>query len=64
MKLIVNKQTQKVLGAHMIGPHAGEIMQCLGVAMQMGATKQDLDRTVGIHPTAAEEWVTMRTARK
>lgn len=60
MKLVVDKNTQKVLGCHMLGEHAGEIMQGLAIAINMGATKADFDKTVGIHPTAAEEWVTMR----
>ena len=50
-----------VLGAHMLGPDAGEMMQLLGVAMKMGARKADLDATLAVHPTAAEEWVTLRT---
>ena len=61
MKLIVCQKTQKVLGAHMLGEDAGEIMQGIGIAVVMGATKQDFDRTIGIHPTAAEEFVTLRT---
>lgn len=64
MKLIVNKETDQVLGAHMCGADAPEIMQGIGVAFQCGATKADFDRTVGIHPTAAEEFVTMRTPRQ
>ncbi len=61
MKLIVDAKTDKVLGAHMIGEDAPEIMQGLAVAIIAGATKADFDRTIGIHPTAAEEFVTMRT---
>jgi glutathione reductase (NADPH) len=61
MKLVVERATQKVVGVHMVGPDAGEIIQGFAVALQMGATKADLDRTIGIHPTAAEEFVTMRT---
>jgi len=61
MKLVVDQATQKVLGAHMIGEDAAEIMQGIGIAVVMGATKQDFDRTIGIHPTAAEEFVTLRT---
>jgi glutathione reductase (NADPH) len=57
MKLVVDQATQKVLGAHMLA----EIMQGLAIAVVMGATKADFDRTIGIHPTAAEEFVTMRT---
>ena len=61
MKLVVEQATQRVLGCHMLGDDAPEIMQGLGVALVMGATKQDFDRTIGIHPTSAEEFVTMRT---
>ena len=61
MKLVVDADTDKVLGAHMVGEHAGEIVQGLAIAIKMGATKQDFDATIGIHPTAAEEFVTMRT---
>lgn len=63
MKLIVDKVTDKVVGAHMIGPDAGEIMQGVGIAIVAGATKADFDATIGIHPSAAEEFVTMRTPR-
>jgi len=61
MKLIVDAATDRLLGCHMVGPDAGEIMQGFGVAIRCGASKADLDRTIGIHPTAAEEFVTMRT---
>jgi glutathione reductase (NADPH) len=61
MKLIVQKSTDRVVGCHMVGPDAGEIIQGLAVAMKCGATKAQFDATVGIHPTAAEEFVTMRT---
>ncbi len=61
MKLVVEQSTQKVVGAHMLGDDAPEMMQGIGVAITAGATKADFDRTIGIHPTAAEEWVTMRT---
>lgn len=61
MKLVVDQQTQVVLGAHMLGEDAPEIMQGLSIAINCGATKADFDRTVGIHPTAAEEFVTLRT---
>ena len=61
MKLIVDKESDKVLGVHMIGPDAGEIIQGLAVALKAGATKAVFDATIGIHPTAAEEFVTMRT---
>ncbi|WP_111643017.1 glutathione-disulfide reductase [Marinimicrobium alkaliphilum] len=60
MKLVVDKATDKVVGCHMVGPEAGEIIQGLAVAMTAGATKADFDRTLGIHPTAAEEFVTLR----
>ena len=63
MKLIVDRESQKVLGLHMVGMDAPEITQGFAVAMKLGATKQDFDRTVGIHPTAAEEFVTMRDPR-
>ncbi len=61
MKLVVDQGSQRVLGAHMLGEDAPEIMQGLAVAMICGAKKADFDRTIGIHPTAAEEFVTMRT---
>ena len=65
MKLLVDAKTDKVIGCHMVGQDAGEIIQGIGVAMQAGATKDDFDNTIGIHPTAAEEFVTMRSvARK
>ncbi len=60
MKLIVARDTQRVVGMHMVGPEAGEIIQGFAAAIKAGATKADLDATVGIHPTAAEEFVTMR----
>ena len=63
MKLIVDSGSDRVVGAHMLGPDAGEIMQGIGVAIIAGATKADFDATIGIHPTAAEEFVTMRTPR-
>jgi len=61
MKLVVDKASQKVVGAHMLGEDAPEIIQGIAIAVVMGATKADLDRTIGIHPTAAEEFVTLRT---
>jgi glutathione reductase (NADPH) len=61
MKLVVDQQTQAVLGAHMLGEDAPEIIQGLSIAINCGATKADFDRTLGIHPTAAEEFVTLRT---
>lgn len=61
MKLVVDADTDRVLGCHMVGPDAGEIIQSLAVAIKAGATKQMFDDTIGVHPTAAEEFVTMRT---
>jgi glutathione reductase (NADPH) len=61
MKLVVDRRTDRVLGVHMVGPDAGEIIQGMAVALKAGATKATFDRTIGIHPTAAEEFVTMRT---
>ncbi len=63
MKLVVDRATDRVLGCHMIGPDAGEIIQGLAVALRCNATKAQFDATVGIHPTAAEEFVTMREKR-
>lgn len=60
MKLVVDQDTDRVLGAHMVGDDAGEIIQGLAVAIKAGATKAIFDETIGIHPTAAEEFVTMR----
>lgn len=60
MKLVVNTETDQVLGAHMVGDHAGEIIQGVAIAVKMGATKAQFDATVGIHPSSAEEFVTMR----
>lgn len=64
MKLIVDAETDKVLGAGMCGPDAAEIMQGIAVALKCGATKAQFDSTVGIHPSAAEEFVTMRTVTR
>ncbi len=61
MKLIVNSATGRVLGCHIFGDHAAEIVQAAAIALRMGATKADFDRTIALHPTAAEELVTMRT---
>ena len=61
MKLIVDRASDRVVGAHMVGADAGEIVQGVGIALKCGATKAQFDATVGIHPTAAEEFVTMRT---
>ena len=60
MKLVVDSESDKVLGCHMVGEHAAEIIQGMGIALKAGATKTDFDATVGIHPSAAEEFVTMR----
>nr|EIU2692932.1 FAD-dependent oxidoreductase [Pseudomonas aeruginosa] len=61
MKLVVDAHDDRVLGCHMVGAEAGEILQGIAVAMKAGATKQAFDETIGIHPTAAEEFVTLRT---
>jgi glutathione reductase (NADPH) len=60
MKLIVSKATRKVLGCHIVAPEAGEMIQLAAIAIRMGATKEDFDRTCAVHPTMAEELVTMR----
>ena len=60
MKLVVDADTQKVLGVHILGPDAGEIVQVAAIALKLGATKADFDATVALHPSAAEELVTMR----
>ncbi len=62
MKLVVERKTQRVLGVHMVGPDAGEIIQGFAVALKCGATKSQFDATIGIHPTIAEEFVTLREA--
>ena len=64
MKLIVDVATDKVVGCHMVGPDSAEIMQGLGIALKCGATKKQFDSTVGIHPSSAEEFVTMRDATR
>lgn len=61
MKIVVDTQSDKVVGCHMVGPEAAEIMQGIAIAMVAGATKADFDKTIGIHPSAAEEFVTMRS---
>ncbi len=61
IKLIVENRTDKVVGVHMVGPDAGEIIQGIAIALNAGATKSIFDKTIGIHPTTAEEFVTMRT---
>ena len=60
MKLIVETASDRVVGVHMMGPDAGEITQGIAIALKAGATKATFDSTIGIHPTAAEEFVTMR----
>lgn len=60
MKLVVDAKSDRVVGAHMVGPEAGEIIQGIAIAIKAKATKADFDATVGIHPTAAEEFVTLR----
>jgi glutathione reductase (NADPH) len=64
LKLVVDGLTNRVLGCHIVGPDAGEMIQLAGIAVKMGATKADFDATVAVHPTIAEELVTMRTASK
>jgi glutathione reductase (NADPH) len=64
MKLVVDGRDDRVLGAHMIGPDAPEIVQSLAVALTCGATKRDFDRTLAVHPTAAEEFVLMREPKR
>ncbi|KRP62087.1 glutathione-disulfide reductase [Pseudomonas orientalis] len=61
MKLVVDAKTDKVLGCHMVGPDAGEIIQGLAIALKAGATKRLFDETIAVHPTSAEEFVTLRT---
>lgn len=61
MKLVVDAVSDKVLGCHMVGPDAGEIIQGIAIALRAGATKRVFDDTIGIHPTSAEEFVTLRT---
>jgi len=61
MKLVVDGASDRVLGCHIVGPDAGEMIQVLGIAIKMGATKADFDATMAVHPTAGEELVTMRT---
>jgi glutathione reductase (NADPH) len=63
MKLVIDAKTDRVLGVHILGHDAGEIIQAVAIAITMGATKADFDRTIALHPSAAEELVTMRTAR-
>jgi glutathione reductase (NADPH) len=60
MKLVVDGLTDRVVGCHIVGPEAGEMIQLVGIAVRMRATKADFDATMAVHPTAAEELVTMR----
>jgi glutathione reductase (NADPH) len=60
VKMVVDAQTDRVLGAHMVGEHSAEVIQGVAIAVKMGATKKDFDATVGIHPSTAEEFVTLR----
>lgn len=64
MKLVVSQATNRVLGCHIVAPDAGEMIQLAAIAVRMGATKEDFDRTVAVHPTMAEELVTMRKATR
>ena len=64
MKLVVKRSEDRILGAHMVGDEAGEIIQGIAIAMQAGATKSQFDATLGIHPTGAEEFVTMRSVTR
>ncbi|MBD1551355.1 glutathione-disulfide reductase [Pseudomonas typographi] len=64
MKLVVDRTTDRVLGCHMVGPEAGEIVQGLAVALKAGATKHAFDETIGVHPTSAEEFVTLRSVTR
>ena len=59
MKLVVDSETRRVLGAHVMGPDAGEMAQVLGISLKARLTKDDFDRTMAVHPSAAEELVTM-----
>lgn len=61
MKLVVDRASDRVLGCHMVGPEAGEIIQGLAIALKAGATKRVFDETIGVHPSSAEEFVTLRT---
>jgi glutathione reductase (NADPH) len=60
MKLVVDRASDRVVGCHMVGPEAGEIIQGLAIAVKCRATKAQFDATIGIHPTAAEEFVSLR----
>ena len=60
MKLIVSRKSRRILGCHIVGQGAGEMIQLVGIPVKMGATKEDFDATMAVHPTAAEELVTMK----
>jgi glutathione reductase (NADPH) len=64
LKLVVDGHTDRLLGCHIVGPDAGEMIQLIGIAVKMGATKADFDATMAVHPTVAEELVTMRSVSK
>ena len=64
MKIVVCQKTDKVLGVHILGDGAGEMIQMVGIAVTMGATKAQFDATIAVHPTAAEELVTLTTKRQ
>jgi len=64
MKMLVCGESDRILGIHIVGADAGEMLQGFAVAVKAGATKADFDRTIGIHPTAAEELVTMRSVTR
>jgi glutathione reductase (NADPH) len=61
MKLVVSQKTRKILGCHIVADGAGEMIQLAGIAVKMGATKEDFDRVCAVHPTVSEELVTMKT---
>jgi glutathione reductase (NADPH) len=61
MKLVVSQKTRKILGCHIVADGAGEMIQMAGIAVKMGATKEDFDRVCAVHPTVSEELVTMKT---
>jgi glutathione reductase (NADPH) len=60
MKLVVDRQSQKIIGVHILGPDAAEMVQMAAIAVRMGATKADFDQTMALHPSASEELVTLR----
>jgi glutathione reductase (NADPH) len=64
LKLVVDGTSGRVVGCHIVGPDAGEMIQLVGIAVKMGATKADFDATIAVHPTIAEELVTMRTVTR